>query len=370
MIAPAAFEDITFPQQSLQYWSEYESNQWCRAGLSYFTSGSGNGAVYGTNTAMTAIGRAINHGILAENGKIYAAADAGSNIVTVIDTYTDTRTTITAGGNLASYSAFYSPITKMAYLPGFSAMRVINTTNDTSSGSVTYSAGGNYSFWWGVGFDGRYAYGSRWIGGSQFMRMDLFNGTITNTAVTSYVGDPQNGTMGVNGKIYFGGGGGTTSGIHCYNPFTDTMEYVAVPGQSDVSDFYRDVVQHPNGFLYCFPAYGSDTIVRIDPRTNTATIALSGVTDTRANNYAIGADGLIYTVGNTDQMVIYNPFTNTVSYETLPSGDWQTIIMSPSGDLHMFSTAGSYRVKRLLNNGRVIRPLQELNGIISRLTGA
>jgi len=222
MIAPAAFEDITFPQQSLQYWSEYESNQWCRAGLSYFTSGSGNGAV------------------------------------------TDTRTTITAGGNLASYSAFYSPITKMAYLPGFSAMRVINTTNDTSSGSVTYSAGGNYSFWWGVGFDGRYAYGSRWIGGSQFMRMDLFNGTITNTAVTSYVGDPQNGTMGVNGKIYFGGGGGTTSGIHCYNPFTDTMEYVAVPGQSDVSDFYRDVVQHPNGFLYCFPAYGSDTIVRID----------------------------------------------------------------------------------------------------------
>ncbi len=69
-------------------------------------------------------------------------------------------------------------------------------------------------------------------------------------------------------------------------------------------------------------------------------------------------------------MVIYNPFTNTVSYETLPSGDWQTIIMSPSGDLHMFSTAGSYRVKRLLNNGRVIRPLQELNGIISRLTGA
>jgi hypothetical protein len=370
MIAPAAFEDITFPQQSLQYWSEYESNQWCRAGTSYFTSGSGNGAVYGTNTAMTAIGRAINHGILAENGKIYAAADAGSNIVTVIDTYTDTRTTITAGGNLATYSAFYSPITKMAYLPGFSAMRVINTTNDTSSGSVTYSAGGNYSFWWGVGFDGRYAYGSRWIGGTQFMRMDLFNGTITNTAVTSFVGDPQNGTMGVNGKIYFGAGGGATSGIHCYNPFTDAMEYVTVPGQSDVSDFYRDVVQHPNGFLYCFPAYGSSTIVRIDPRTNTATIALTGVTDTRANNYAIGADGLIYTVGNTDQMVIYNPFRNTVSYETLPSGDWQTIIMSPSGDLHMFSTAGSYRIKRLLNNGRVIRPLQELNGIISRLTGA
>jgi hypothetical protein len=368
MIAPVAFEDITFPQQSLQYWSEYESNQWCRAFNSYFTPS--NGVTYAAPSAMTSIDRTINHGILAENGKIYAAGDAGSTTVTIIDTYTDTRTTITAGVNLTTYSAFYSPITKMAYLSGAGNMVVINTTNDTISGSVSNSAGGTYSFWWGTSYNGRYAYGSRWIGGTEVMIMDLFNGTMTNSAVTSYVGDPQNGTMGVNGKIYFGAGGDATSGIHCYNPFNDSMEYVTVPGQGNISDFYRDVVQHPNGHLYCFPAYGSSTIVKIDPRTNTAIIAATGVTDTKANNYAVGADGLIYTVGNSADLLVFNPIDNSVSYETLPSGDWQTIILGPNGDLHMFATSGVYYKKVLQNNGRVLRPLQEFNGIISRLTGA
>jgi hypothetical protein len=370
MFAPAAFEDLTFPQQSLQYWSEYESNQWCRAASSYFTSSLGVNLGYANATAMTSIGRAINHGILAENGKIYAGADAGSSTVTVIDTYTDTRSTITAGGNLVTYSAFYSPITKMAYLPGQGAMRVIDTTNDTSSGSVTYSSGTNYSMWFGVGYNGRYAYGSEWIFGTRFMIMDLFNGTITNSSIASYTGDPNTGTMGVNGKIYFGVGGGSTSGIHCYNPVTDAMEYVTVPGQGNVSDYYRDVVQHPNGYLYCLPAYGSDTIVRIDPNTNTSIIALTGVTDTRPNNYALGADGLIYGIGNTNQLMQYNPYSNTVAYETIATKDWQTIIMGPNGDLHMFATDGTYYKKVLVNSGRVLRPLQEFNGIISRLTGA
>jgi hypothetical protein len=370
MFAPAAFEDITFPQQSYLDWSRYEANQWCRAANAYFTTN--NTAVYGAPTAMTAVGRPINHMILAENGKLYGAADAGSTTVSVINTYNDARSTITSTGNLATYTAFYSAFTKKVYLPGAGAMKVFNTLNDTYETSITYSAGGTFAFWWGTSYDGRYAYGCRLIGGTQMMKMDLMNNTISNTAVTSITGDAGNGTMGINGKMYFGCGGGSTAGIHCYNPFTDSMEYITVPGQSNVSDFYRDVVQHPNGYLYCFPAYGSSTIVRIDPTTNTAIIAATGVTDTRANNYALGADGKIYSVGNgvTTRMLNYNPVDNSVNYETLPSGDWQTILMGPNGDLHMFAGNGTYYKKILTNNGGTLRPLQEFNGIVSRLTGA
>jgi len=365
MIAPAAFEDITFPQQSLLDWSQYESNQWCRAGLSYFSPN--NGGTYATASAMTSVGRAINHMILADNGKLYGAADAGSTTITVINTYTDARSTITSTGDLATYSCFYSPFTKKVYLPGSGAMKVINTLDDTYVTSVNYTSG-TYSFWFGTSYDGRYAYGSKWIGSTAIMKMDLINNTISNTGVTSVTGDPQNGTMGVNGKIYYGAGGGASAGLHCYNPFTDGIEYINLGG--DISEYYRDVVQHPNGFLYVFPAYGASTIYRINPTTNIAAAVLTGVTDTKANNYAVGADGKIYTVGNTNTMVIYNPFNNSVSYETIVNKDWQTIVMGPNGDLHMFATDGTYYKKVFLNSGGTLRPLQEWNGIISRLTGA
>ena len=54
MIAPAAFEDLTFPEQALTYWTKYEFNQWSRAGLNYFNSGSnsGNTAVYTTASLL------------------------------------------------------------------------------------------------------------------------------------------------------------------------------------------------------------------------------------------------------------------------------------------------------------------------------
>jgi len=44
--------------------------------------------------------------------------------------------------------------------------------------------------------------------------------------------------------------------------------------------------------------------------------------------------------------------------------------MGPNGDLHMFATDGTYYKKVLLNRGGTLRPLQEFNGIVSRLTGA
>lgn len=365
MIAPAAFENITFPQQSLLDWSQYEANQWCRAGEAYFNST--NGGSYAAATAMTSVGRAINHMILAENGKLYGGADAGSTTISVIDTNTDARSTITSTGNLATYSAFYSAFTKKVYLPGAGSMKVVNTLNDTFETSVNYTSG-TYSFWFGTSYNGRIAYGSKWIGSTAVMQMDLLTNTITNTGVTSVTGDPQNGTMGINGKIYYGAGGGATSGIHCYNPFNDSIEYINLGG--NVSDNYRDVVQHPNGFLYIFPAYGASTIWRINPTNNVATAMVTGVTDTKANNYAVGADGNIYTVGNTGTMVIYNPYTNSVSYETIVAKDWQTIVMSQNGDLHMFGSDGTYYKKVFQNNGRVLRPLQENWGIVSRMTGA
>jgi hypothetical protein len=370
MFAPAAAEDITFPQQSYLDWSQYEANQWCRAANAYFTTN--NTAVYSAPQAQTSMGRTINHGVLAENGKIYLGADAASTTLTVLNTYTDARSTITSTGNLATYSAFYSAFTKKVYFPGNGALKVFNTLNDTYETSITYSSPQTFAWIFGTSYDGRYAYLSGWTTNHQIMKLDLMNNTMSNTAVTTYTGDPQNGTMGINGKLYWGCGGGSTAGIHCFNPFTVSMEYVTVPGQANVSDYYRDVVQHPDGYLYCFPAYGASTIVRIDPRTNTSIIAKTGVTDTRANNYALGADGKIYVVGNgtTTRMLNYNPVDNSVAYETLPSGDWQTIIMGPNGDLHMFATSGLYYKKVLSNNGGTLRPLQEFNGIVSRLTGA
>jgi len=365
MIAPAAFEDITFPQQSLLAWSQYETNQWCRAGMAYFSPN--NGGSYATASAMTSVGRAINHMTLAENGKLYGAADAGSTTISVINTYTDARSTITADGNMATYSCFYSPFTKKVYLPGAGAMKIVNTLTDTFETSVSYTSG-TYSFWYGTSYDGRIAYGSKWIGSTAMMQMNLVANSITNTAVTSVTGDPQNGTMAVNGKIYYGCGGGSTSGLKCYDPATDSISYVSLGG--NVSDQYRDVVQHPNGFLYIFPAYGASTIYRINPTTNVATAVATGVTDTKANNYALGADGKIYTVGNTATMVIFNPIDNSVSYETIVNKDWQTIVMSQSGDLHMIAADGTYYKKTFLNGGNTLRALQENNGIVARLTGA
>ena len=53
MIAPAAFEDLTFPEQKLIPWSSYESDQWMRAYTNYFNQLVIPSASYGTPIVLS-----------------------------------------------------------------------------------------------------------------------------------------------------------------------------------------------------------------------------------------------------------------------------------------------------------------------------
>lgn len=363
MIAPAAFEDLTFPQQSLLDWTGFETQQWTRATADYFAKGT-NGVTYGTATSITssAVCPAM---AMASNGKMYGGPESSANIV-VLDTNTDIVSRIGTSMN-NGYSAFYNDYTKKAYLCGGSIF-VIDTTNDTYSGSIPLAAG-TVSMFAGLGLNGRFAYGTGWFSSRSWQRIDMINGTSSTTGTASG-GDNLNGCVGQNGKIYAGCGGGST-GIHVYDPATNTASEIG-PALT-YSDSYRDIIPYLDGNLYTFPAFnGTQPILRITPKASGVTDTVTQLASIDGGSYktfrlCIGADGIIYGVGASSTLITYDPRDASFGTEVLPLSSWKWIKMGIKGDLYMQATTGAIYKKPINNNGRVLRPIQEMNGIMSRL---
>jgi len=370
MIAPAAFEDLTFPEQALTYWTKYEFNQWSRAGLNYFNSGSnsGNTAVYTTASILhTGVG-SLSGGALANNGKMYLGG-YGTTTAYTLDTLTDATASLGAISNNCQ-SGFYSAITNKAYLVNDGNVKVINcATNDVQNIALTF---GGQSIGFGVSLDGNFAYVNNFFASKAINRVSLINTGSVAAFSGSYTGDSLKGTMGWDNKMYMGGGGGST-GIKAYNPATNTVANLAVPGVGSTSDSYRDIVQHYDGYLYAFPAYNAgQPIIRIDPTTSTITNVVASITDPRVVSLCVGADGRIYGIGNGGAagygVSIYNPRTNQYTLESISANkNWQFIKMGAKGDLYMFAGDGQIWKKTLINGGGLQKPLQEYNGIVSRL---
>jgi hypothetical protein len=370
MIAPASFEDLTFPEQALTYWTKYEFNQWSRAGLNYFNSGSnsGNTAVYSTASLLHTGIDSIGGGALANNGKMYLGSYGGSGAYT-LDTLTDTTASLGAISSNCQ-SAFYSAITNQAFLVIDGNVKVINCSDDSVQ-NIALTFGGQ-SIGYGVSLDGNYAYVNNFFSSKNINRVSLINTGSAAAFSGSFTGDPLKGTMGWDNKMYMGCGGGST-GIKTYDPATNTVANLAVPGKGSLGDSYRDIVQHYNGYLYSFPAYNANfPIIQIDPVTSTITNVVASITDPRVVSLCVGADGRVYGVGNGGAsgygVSIYNPITNEYTLESISANkNWNLIKMGARGDLYMFSGDGQIWKKTLINGGALQKPLQEYNGIVSRL---
>lgn len=369
MIAPAAFEDLTFPEQKLLYWSKNEFNQWGRAGLSYFSSGSNiqNQPTYTTASLLHTGMGTIQAGALATNGKLYLGGYGTTGTYT-LDTLTDTTASLGAISSNCQ-SAFYNSFTNRAYLINDGTIKVINCADDTSQ-TITNSFAGQ-CIGYGISMDGNYAYISNFFLSKQIATLNMVaTGSVTSFSGT-FTGDPIKGTTGWDNKVYMGCGGGST-GIKVYDPATNTVANLSVPGKSALADSYRDIVQHYDGYLYSFPAYNANyPIIRIDPSTSTITNVILSISDPRVFSLCVGADGRIYGVGNGDATAygvsIYNPINNQYQLEGISANkNWRLIKMGARGDLYMFNTAGECWKKTLINSGGLQRPLQEYNGITSR----
>jgi len=366
MIAPAAFEDLTFPQQGLQYWTKYEFNQWSRAGLNYFNSGS-NSISYTTASLLHTGMGALNAGALANNGKLYLGS-YGNNNVWTLDTLTDTTASIGTFSNNCQ-SAFYNAFTNKVYFVIDGNVKVVDCVNDTNQ-NIPLPFGGQ-CIGYGVSLDGNYAYVNNFFSSANIATLNMNATGSSNSYSGAFAGDPLKGTMGWDNKMYMGCGGGST-GIKVYNPATNTVANLAVPGKGGLGDSYRDIVQHYNGYLYSFPAYNSNyPIIRIDPTTSTITNVIASITDPRVFSVCVGADGRVYGVGNGDApgygVSIYNTISNTYTLESISqTKNFRLIKMGAKGDLYMFNTAGECWKKTCLNNGGTIKALQEYNGIVGR----
>jgi hypothetical protein len=366
MIAPAAFEDITFPEQTLKYWSEYECNQWLRAGEQFTTGSSFNGVGYTTATAIhTGLG-SVGSVALADNGKIYIQTYSAGGRITWLNSYDDTTGSVSANGSNNGQGCYYNPITKNVYMGGEGNTKVIDTTTDAITATITHPITGQTQ-WGGISFDGQYAYGNGFFANKRIIKLDMFNNTAITTSVTTYTGDPLRGTLSVNGKFYFGAGGGSTAGTIVYDPVADSIAYTNV---GSVSDQIRDYVQYYDGFLYSYPGYGNTAIKRINPKNNEFTNVKTGLFDGRYNSLCVGADGCIYGVGNTNgtnRCLQYDPRTNYSFEETIATTNYNAIVTGAQGDIYLFGTNGVCYKKTILNNGRVLKPLAEFNGIMGRL---
>lgn len=365
MIAPAAFEDLTFPEQKLQYWSGFEANQWLRATQNYFTSGSGNNVTYGTPIE---IGSALSGGVakyggacIADNGKIYASGHLNVDIL-IVDTSNDN---ITTTGNLGSSPStngiFYSPITRCVYTARTStnAMYKLNIdTNTLTTGTLPSTTSQYFPFV--LSYNGLVAYSPGGYTNKNFTKYDLLTDSGSLTGAT-YSLDRSNACLGKDGCIYAGAANGTS--YVKYNPDDNSITNIG----SFSADTHPGMIIGPDGNMYGMPNTGTN-IIRINVPYNTATNMATPSGAPKGHTQCIGADGNIYSVGDGNQCTVYDWRTDTTSNITLPdTGGYHGICMGVYGDLYCIPwSAGKVAKIPILNNGRVLKPILEWNGVMGR----
>jgi hypothetical protein len=363
MIAPAAFEDLTFPEQKLNPWSGFESNQWLRATQNYFTSGSGNDVSYGTPTQIgSSYGFAAWNGTaMADNGKIYSSPHLSDGFL-IIDTADDSISTTGSlgGGSPSTNGCFYSPITRCVY-SATDDMRMYKMNIDTNAISyVSLPSYGSQWFPFVLSWDGLYAYSPGTYGTKNFVRYNLADDSYTEMSGATYSLDRGNTCLGVDNCVYAGAANGTS-----YVKYDIAANSVSNVG-SFGGDTHPGMMTGPDGNMYGFPN-NANALIRINVPFNTTTDVITPDSTCRATTQCIGADGNIYSVGDGSTCTVYNWRTNTLSTISLPTGGFHGIVMATSGDLYLIPWNDGNVVKiPINNNGRVLRPLQEFNGIFGR----
>ena len=365
----AAVAGAVFPNQATQVWTGTETAQWLSAASSVFTVG--NGVTYGSPTSVsTALGSDIFSGCLARNGKIYMAGDNGTSTVYIWNTNTSTMSTLSLSANPGAYaSAVYNDYSKCVYLPGNNKIFVIDTLTDTEVTTIANPLGTAYCLVYGSGYDARYIYGNGWFLNNTWFKIDCNNNTAATTG-QSTGGDTLSGMMADNGKLYMGGGGGSTSGFHVWNANNDTNGFVSSMG--NISDKYRGAATYYDGYLYTLPANNTTSNVwKITPSTNTASIVTTATYVNFLQGYIMGADGLIYGFGNpstsSNNAMVYDPTTNTISYITVPQINCQWAVIDGHGDIYFAQSTNLYKMAASNVPTATANALAEMNGVISRM---
>ena len=351
MIAPAAFEDLTFPNQKLNPFSQFESEQWMRAGLQLNTTL----CEYGTATRIgSSYGTGVvkwNGAALAANGKIYAPPHVRNDWL-IIDTLTDSVTT-TGSVNNSNDGAFYDKITNSVYGFGSSGCK-INCATDASS---NISGPGNRQGGPLQGFDGDKVYT---IGSFGTRGVYEYSIQANSATLKQSIGSDRSdtGCLGINGKAYWGTG--PNSNFYVYDPVAGTGTTFGT-GTADKNNF---VIQYFDGYMYSLPTISGTTIVRIDPKTNTTTNVVTGLSATSCGLACIGADGRIY-APNGGNLFWFDPRTNATGNLALGTGDTSFVacMMGAMGDIYVIPNSSAYVNKVALSKGSgyIQKIVQEYN---------
>lgn len=366
MIAPGAFENLTFPEQKLLDWSNNESLTWMRVGSQYFTST--NGCSYGTPANIsTDFGGSVAKwagGALALDGKIYALGHLQDNYL-IIDTFNDT--TATTGSvsptDPSSNGSAYSPYTNCLYSDSDDGIYKFNVA--TSAFSFISKGFTGQAQILGAAQNGRRIYYHGINSSRKMWYYDVLTDSVVDTGVT-WSGDRITGCLSWNNKFYLGGGGSSPNFL-VYDVNANSATTIT-GGAAIGDDQYRNFIQYFDGFLYTFGGFGANRIKRVNPVTNEVIdVFTMAATNYNFNDYSIGADGKIYCVGQSSTLGIYDPRDNTFSTKTMPGSSYEGIVMGIKGDLYAIPWNSNFVAQiPIQNNLRVLRAIQEYNGIICR----
>ena len=320
-------------------------------------------------TSMSISNRCIP-GALAENGKIYCTYAVGPSYMLVIDTATNTTSTINVLRKTTLNTAVYGYNNTIYYTQdqyGLGAnpcefykfntqtniISIVQIDNRLFSGSLSQYYFGNI-----LGLNGVIycipSYSS-YPGALQLLTID------TKTDTCSIIPVPLNpithgwngGALDFSGNIYCAPFNGDN--ILFVNTVTNTASAISLGGFQFTSagEHWFGSVLAPNGKIYGVP-YNENSILVIDPATGiTSTIVLG--TFAIANGWAggvLGMDGKIYCIPyNSDNILVIDPATGT--FTTVPTGvtgtqKWRGGVLGPNGTI--------YGIRYNASNALIIRP--------------
>jgi len=334
----------TYPDQSLATWTTTETAAWLSAGSTQTTSN------FGYASTSTRIGSSYGSGVakwngaaLASNGKIYSPPHLRSDW-SIIDTSNDT---IVTTGSVAgdSQGARYDKITNQVFSFGNGGSKIVCSTDAASnvSGPSNRNGGAVQSF------DGNLLYTIGLFGNTTVQEYSISGNTSTSKGSVG-ADRATTGTLAANGKIFWGSGGG--SQFTSYDPTTNTITNFG----SIAGDSHTTMVAHYNGYLYCMPAFGSKSVLKVDPATNTITTDATPSaypTSPAAAGACIGLDGRIYFASTNDGVYWYDVYSQTGGSITMDGGDssYSGITMGMYGDLYVVPWTGAYFHKIALTTG-------------------